>query len=304
MVAGKRTLLMCLICSWVCLQGTEARAVPPSEIWAPSARDQIGAAVMASEVVQRAGGDENTLAYLSRTPRAYYFRFQLGPRQMLLKVAADGYGALMPREVAATQFASESGWGPKFVQVADVGGVLLTERIQGEALEAEQLRDEAILAKVLAKAALVHSYPCAGVEDPALELIRDARLLQETLEVPNVPGALDPALIEASIGQLEAVTKKLKPHLGLCHNRLWPENIFLDENQNVVFVDWSELGCGDPLIEVAKLALAAQLPPEQGPQLLQMYLNRQPSAEETLRFEAVMGVLEVVGYDASDVRED
>jgi len=82
-----------------------------------------------------------------------------------------------------------------------------------------------------------------------------------------------------------------------CHNDLNPNNV-LEANERIFFVDWEVAGAGDPFLDLAQLGVFAFPQREQREALLEAYLARRPSEEETAR-AAVARVIALAVYAAA-----
>lgn len=251
------------------------------------------ALMQALEVVKIVHADEDTLAYLHSSVRADTFRFTIGGKPWFVKVAKVAYEPQMVQEIESAKYAGDRGWGPAVMPVPQKPYVLLTRFIEGASLRPEQLDDSHLRGQLLSKLAAVHSAPCTGEPLPRHEMIHKARRMRQEFIDSGRRGPVDDGAIEARLDVLEGQLQQARALFRMTHQDLWHGNVLVTPAQEIVLVDWDSLSCGEPFMDIAKLALLANMDAADGQMLLQDYLQRLPTEAETYRFAAVMGILEI-----------
>lgn len=84
---------------------------------------------------------------------------------------------------------------------------------------------------------------------------------------------------------LSGIEKMKVPHV-LCHIDSVCDNILLLPNNTLKLIDWEYSGMNDPLLDVAMYAIYSYFTEEECEHLLEVYLDRSPSLEETIRYDS------------------
>lgn len=104
-----------------------------------------------------------------------------------------------------------------------------------------------------------------------------------------VENALTPPSFSVALAKIETIFQELKPwlqeHQTLCHGDFYKQNVLLKNDYTPVLIDFDSSSIGDPFLDVAKFSLT--LPLEQRYELLQTYLGKAPTLEESRHFELV-----------------
>jgi thiamine kinase-like enzyme len=180
-------------------------------------------------------------------------------------------------ERTASEAAFEAGVSPEVLHAEP--GVLIMRYIDGRTCAAEDIRDPAMLARVLPLIKRVHREIPLRLRGPVLafwvfHVIRD---YAHTLERANsrhtsrLPELVDIAdELELAVGPVDFV---------FGHNDLLPGN-FIDDGQRLWLIDWDYAGFNSPLFDLANLASNCQFERDQEEWLLHAYYGR--AADERL----------------------
>jgi len=88
---------------------------------------------------------------------------------------------------------------------------------------------------------------------------------------------------KSSVLQLLEKVKVLRPPQCFCHIDFVPGNCLMQENGEVILIDWEYSGSQDPIVDIAMFCISAAFNKRQSDRLLHMYLERTPTAEEFAR---------------------
>lgn len=198
--------------------------------------------------------------------------------------------------------AFQAGVSPEVTHCAD--GMLVTRYIDAAPLNADGLRDEALLARLSATIRRLHDVR----DDLAGEMLyfcpfQTVRTYAATARRLNarLPSDLDAYLDDAK--QLARGIGPFRP--TLCHNDLLPANI-IDDGARLWLVDWEYAGIGNPLFDLASISSNAQLNEELESVLVKAYagtVNQQILRDvqilKTVSFlrEALWSVIQSVASD-------
>lgn len=168
----------------------------------------------------------------------------------------------------AMRAASEIGVTPRLVHAEP--GLVVTEFIEGRALVAEDLGNEAILEGWVARLRELHTggHAVQGALSffPAFQVCRHyLRYCRE-----NGGPALDG--FDGIVDRLEA---RVGPYVPVfTHNDVVPQNTMVDTAGRVHLVDWDYGGFGNPWFDVAGLATNADATPAQEERIIELYAGR------------------------------
>lgn len=187
-------------------------------------------------------------------------------------------------ELACHRAAEAAGLSPGIVHTEP--GILAMDFVSGRSLEAEDVRDPAMIERIVPLLHRLHREGQRHLRGPVLmfwvfHILRDyAATLREggSSHVADLPGLLRTAdRLEKAIGPIDVV---------LGHNDLLPANL-LDAGDRMWLIDWDYGGLNAPLFDLAGLASNAEMTEPQERQLLALY-HGQP-ADDALwhRYQAM-----------------
>ena len=209
-----------------------------------------------------------------------------GPGRYFVRVGEDipVHGVLRFNEVAAARAAELAGVTPAVIYTEP--GIIVSHFIEGRTLEPEDVRDDAMLARIVPLVRLCHREVPLHLRGPVLtfwvfHVIRDyAASLREAQSrcVPMLPELLSRAeALERAVGPIELV---------FGHNDLLAAN-FIDDGERLWLVDWDYAGFNSPLFDLGGLASNNELSEAQERWLLEAYFERPSDAELARRYRAM-----------------
>jgi len=230
------------------------------------------------------------------------FRARFGGAEVVIRLPGketDVLGVDREAELAATEAASRVGVGPEVIALLDDPVCLVTRFIEGDPVEAEQLRDPARLREVAEALRRVH-----GGEAPLPVAFSPFRVVEAYAARAQERGATIPP----EYGWAHGVSERVEPALAgsehepvPCHNDLLAAN-FLRTEGGVRIVDWEYAGMGDRFFDLGNLAVNNGLDDAGEEALLAAYFDggssgRRTAALRLMRFmsdfrEAMWGVLQ------------
>jgi thiamine kinase-like enzyme len=187
-------------------------------------------------------------------------------------------------ELAAARAAHAAGIAPEILHAEP--GALVMPWIEGRTLTPEDVRDPAMLARIVPLLRRCHAEVGRHLEGPAplfwvFHVCRDyARTLQRggSRMGPELPRLM------AMNDRLEALVGEVRLVFG--HNDLLAANI-LDDGQRLWLLDWEYAGFNSPLFDLGGLASNSELPPEQEELLLQSYFDGTVTPDLRRRYAAM-----------------
>ena len=230
------------------------------------------------EPVALTGGITNTNFMVEDAGRRYFVR-----------VGSDipVHGVMRFNELAAARAAQAAGITPAVLHAEP--GVLVTEFIEGRTLREEDLRDEAMLRRVVPLVRTCHQEVARRISAPVLmfwpfHVVRHyAQILRGggSNYLERLPGFLEQA------DELERAVGPISPVFG--HNDLLPAN-FLDDGSRLWLVDWDYAGFNSPLFDLGGLAANCQLEPGHEAFLLEHYFGSPPDASLWHAYRAMKAI--------------
>jgi thiamine kinase-like enzyme len=170
-------------------------------------------------------------------------------------------------ELAASRAAHAAGLSPEVVHAEP--GVIVMRFVEGKVLAAEDLRQPAMLERVVPLLKRCHREVPRHLRGP-VHVIRDYGHSLEDGASPHC--ARLPRLLAAA----EAMERAVGPiELVFGHNDLLPAN-FIDDGARLWLIDWDYAGFNSPLFDLGNLASNNELAPEQERWLLEAYYGRPP----------------------------
>lgn len=187
-------------------------------------------------------------------------------------------------ELAAARAAHAAGIAPEILHAEP--GVLVMPWIEGRTLTPEDIRDPAMLARIVPLLRRCHGEVGRHLEGPAplfwvFHVCRDYARTLERGRSRMLPGL--PRLM-AMNDRLEELVGEVRLVFG--HNDLLAANI-LDDGQRLWLLDWEYAGFNSPLFDLGGLASNSELPPEQEELLLRSYFDGRVTTDLRRRYAAM-----------------
>lgn len=187
-------------------------------------------------------------------------------------------------ELAAARAAHAAGLAPEILHAEP--GAMVMPWIDGRTLTPEDVRDPAMLGRIVPLLRRCHAEVGRRLEGPAplfwvFHVCRDyARTLQRgrsrmLAELPRLMAMND--RLEALVGDVGLV---------FGHNDLLAANI-LDDGRRLWLLDWEYAGFNSPLFDLGGLASNSELPPQQEEWLLDAYFEGAVTADLRRRYTAM-----------------
>ncbi len=209
-----------------------------------------------------------------------------GGEKFVVRVGDDipFHGVLRVHELAASRAAYEAGISPEVVYAEP--GVLVMRFIDGKTYEAEDVREQATLERIVPLIKRTHielpkHFRGAAPAFWVFQVMRDyrrslregkSRMIPELARLESVADTLDEA-----VGPIRLV---------FGHNDLLPAN-FIDDGERIWLVDWDYAGFNSPLFDLANLASNNELNGEQERWLLETYFDAAVKNDLWRRYSAM-----------------
>jgi thiamine kinase-like enzyme len=221
-----------------------------------------------------------------------------GGETFVLRIAGSNTALLgIDRRVEheASLAAAAVGVGPEVVAFVEPEGYLVTRFIEGEIVPAEQMREPAMIRRVVAALRPVHKGP------PLPGRFDAFRVVEEYRSAVFARGASVPAeYVHAR--QVARVIERARGPVPErpCHNDLLNAN-FIDDGRRIRIVDWEYAGMGDVFFDLANFSVNHDLDEEARKEVLAAYFGDVRPADvralEMMRFmslfrEAMWGVVQ------------
>ncbi len=160
-------------------------------------------------------------------------------------------GVRRRRERAATVSAWRAGVAPEVFYWSESRGILVTRFVPGRTFVAEEPIGPDRVARITAAMRRYHAgSPYVGPTSPFKTITAWAAIARGR-------GAPVPADLDDLIDRLRPIRAALsrRPVRATpCHNDLWGPNL-IDDGERVTVIDWEYAGMGDPLYDLASLAI-------------------------------------------------
>ena len=211
----------------------------------------------------------------------------------VLRLAGAAADTIVDRraEAANARAAAAAGVGPEVLHADPASAVLLTRFIDGATMSREAFRDPGVITRAALALGRLHVMGArfAGRLDPFAALVGYAAAL-DGLGAP-LPNGCDAALGEAaSVGEALAAHP---PADAPCHADPVPEN-FLDAGASMYLIDYEYAAMGDPMWDLAYLAVEAGMDPVREAALLDAYFGGPPSDTMAARIALYKPVCDLV----------
>lgn len=187
-------------------------------------------------------------------------------------------------ELAASRAAEWAGISPAVLHHEP--GILVLDFVDGETLNADQVREPARLARILPLIKQVHREMPAMLRGPVLmfwvfHVLRDYGWTLRDGKSPHLD----------KLPRLQAAADKLEEAVGpveivLGHNDLLPAN-FIDDGDRIWLIDWDYAGFNSPLFDLGGLASNNGLGEDQERELLGSYFEKDVDSELWRSYQAM-----------------
>jgi thiamine kinase-like enzyme len=187
------------------------------------------------------------------------------------------HGVMRFNELAAARAAHAAGISPEVVHAEP--GVLVTRFVEGRTLEEADVRDPAMLARIVPLIRACHDDVARCLRGPVLmfwvfHIVRHyASVLREgeSKRVARLPDLMDRAeRLERAVGPIR---------VAFGHNDLLSAN-FIDDGEHLWLIDWDYAGFNSPMFDLGGLSSNSQFETEQEEMLLHLYFARAPQAQD------------------------
>jgi thiamine kinase-like enzyme len=214
------------------------------------------------------------------------FLIEHGGARYFVRIGDDleVHGVLRRFELAASRAAHAAGLSPEVVHAEP--GAMVFRHVEGRTLAPEDVRAEAMLARIVPLLRRCHRELPRHFRGPApmfwvFQVLRDyaARLAEEGHRLAgDLPRYLAAAeRLEAAVGPIEVV---------FGHNDLLAANL-IDDGARLWLVDWEYAGFNSPLFDLGGLASNNELAPNLEERLLELYFDA-PVTDDLRRRYAAM----------------
>lgn len=194
------------------------------------------------------------------------------------------HGVMRFNELAAARAAHRAGISPEVVHAEP--GVLVTRFVEGRTLGEEDVRDPAMLARIVPLIRRCHQEVARCLRGPVLmfwvfhivrhyaDVLREA----ESRRVELLPDLMDRAdRLEQAVGPID---------VAFGHNDLLAAN-FIDDGARLWLIDWDYAGFNSPMFDLGGLSSNSQFEPEHEEQLLRLYFGRAPETQDWRSLKAM-----------------
>jgi thiamine kinase-like enzyme len=233
-----------------------------------------------------------TIAPLSGGITNRNYRIDSDAGSFVLRIGGERSGLLgidRDAEHECSIAAASVGVGPEVVGFLPEHRLLVTRFVSGRALTPEDMRQPAILQRVVQALRRYHRGPASAGRFSPFDTVRTYYARACNLNVSFPPG------FDAALTLLERVERAIKTSAGACpcHNDLLPAN-FVDDGQSIWIIDWEYAGMGDRFFDLGNLAANSAFEEAHERMLLELYFGG--VSDEHLRRLHLM-------RSASDMRE-
>lgn len=214
------------------------------------------------------------------------FLVEDGGRRFVVRVADDipEQQILRFNEVACHRAAEAAGLAPALVHAEP--GILVSAHIPSRTLTSDDLRDPAMLARIVPLLRRAHEGVKRHLRGPVLgfscfHAIRD---YLHRLAADPLSGDLDLAEFAATANRCEAL---LGPQpVTVAHNDMMPGN-FLDDGARLWLIDWEYAGLSTPLFDLANLSSNNDIPDAEERLILALYYGAPADAALWRQYRAL-----------------
>lgn len=206
------------------------------------------------------------------------FMVEDGGRRHFVRIGNDipVHGVMRFNELAASLAAAKVGISPAVLHSEP--GVLVTAFIEGKTLGESDLREEAMLKRVLPLLQACHVEVARAVSAPVL-MFWPFQIMRHYAQLLREGGSAHVAQLDRLMRHadaLEAAVGPITPVFG--HNDLLPAN-FIDDGDRLWLVDWDYAGFNSPLFDLGGLAANCRLGAEEEHYLLKGYFGAAADAD-------------------------
>jgi len=244
---------------------------------------------LVSETLSRLPGmeDARLIERLMDGPTNASYLVERDGEQFVLRLdkpEAARLGLDRENERIVCQAIAEAGLTPPYLHFDPASGVALRPFIAGRSLCREDLLEPPTLRRLADVLRCLHRLPAVGAPFDGAGAVR-----RYAAQLASPQAA---ALAERAEGLLAGIGRSsIAP--ALCHNDLVAENMLETGDGDLLLIDWEYAAIGDPYFDLAVVARHHDLDPSLSQVLIEAYLQRTPSREESARF-----ALQCQFYDA------
>jgi len=206
------------------------------------------------------------------------FLVEDGGRRCFVRVGEDipVHGVMRFNELAASRAAAELGISPPVLHAEP--GVLVLDFVEGRTLAEADIRDPAMLRRIVPLLKRCHRDMARTVAAPALvfwvfHICRHyARVLSDggSHHLERLHELMERCdVLEAAVGEIE---------MGFGHNDLLPAN-FIDDGERLWLIDWDYAGFNSPFFDLGGLSSNSQFDADRDDELLGLYFDRAPDTD-------------------------
>jgi thiamine kinase-like enzyme len=285
----------------------DARLSAEADVRQPP-QDDLGQIVeqLVPKLGQSVGGPEPLSGGI--TNRNY--KLNLGGTDYVIRVPGKDTSLLgidRSAEFTANAAAAEIGVAAPVAAMLTDPPAIVTNFIEGRAMDAEELRDAQPLCDVADALRVMHAAPEIPSRFDSFRIVENYEKVARDLGVEIPPGYAEAHSCSARIEELMTGPE----HVPVpCHNDLLAAN-FIWDGMRVRIVDWEYAGMGDRYFDLANFAVNNELPKDARHRMLEHYFRRPPTERQlaTLHLftfmsdfrEAMWGVVQ---QGASDIDFD
>jgi thiamine kinase-like enzyme len=271
-------------------------------------RDDLGQIVL--QLTGKLGQSGGTPEPLSGGITNRNYRATFGGTDYVIRVPGKDTSLLgidRNAEFAANAAAAEIGVAAPVAAMLTDPPAIVTNFIEGRAMDAEELRESKPLCDVADALRVMHAAPAIPSRFDSFRIVEDYERVARDLGV-EVPPEYEEA--HASATRIEGALSGDEHEPVPCHNDLLAAN-FIWDGLRVRIVDWEYAGMGDRYFDLANFAVNNELPDQARHDMLEHYFRRPPTERQlaTLHLftfmsdfrEAMWGVVQ---QGASDIEFD
>lgn len=233
------------------------------------------------EVVQKFGGLQN---------RTFFVTDQAGKRYAV-RVGFDQTRTRQTSVVQCTMAAYALGLGPHMLYAEP--NLTVTEFVEGRGMALEQMKDRAIMRRVIERMKVLHEGTDAVQETISYWWPFDTvRRYLRTLETGKQATGFKPSKWVGEVARYRDITNRLEKAIGpylpkLTHNDMVFVNMIFNRKDEIVFIDWDGGAYGHPLWDLGEMLMWAEADDDTVVFALRCYYGELSDAELATRLREV-----------------
>jgi thiamine kinase-like enzyme len=253
--------------------------------WTPAAtRDYIqGLPIWNGEVQveQKFGGLQN---------RTYFVTDASGQR-FAVRVGFDQYRTRQTAVVQCTIAAHTLGLGPRLVYAEP--NLTVTEFVEGEGMQLEQMKDPAIIQRVIERMKILHAGTDAVQETISYWWPFDTvRRYLNAMESGKRANGFQPSRWVGEVARYRDITNRLeraiRPYLPtFTHNDMVFVNMIFNRREEIMFIDWDGGAYGHPMWDLGEMLMWAEADDEMSHFALTCYFGELSDEERQWRLQEI-----------------